>query len=167
MTAFRRSGAQITLLILSLIGVGISVYLTVLHYENVLPICSTTGLVDCASVLTSPYSLVPGTSTPISIPGLGWFALSALLALLAWRVWPERYGLRSAQLAWAVLGMLTVFYLVYVELVRLHRICAWCTGLHAVIFVILLITLVLLQRPDPQEEPDFEEEQSTVGVTRD
>jgi uncharacterized membrane protein len=62
--------------------------------------------------------------------------------------------------------MATVLYLVYVELVRLHTICAWCTALHVIILTMLLISIVQLQQPD-LEEIEAEEEESAVSVPHD
>ncbi len=152
MTYIRRSGGQIALFILSLLGAGIAIYLTTVHYEHVPLVCSTSGLIDCERVLSSIYSVVPGTTVPITIPGLLWCLAFAALAFAAWRLWPQQRGLRIAELAWSLVGMLTVFYLVYVEIVRLHTICAWCTGLHVIILVMLLTTVVLLQEPEQDEE---------------
>jgi uncharacterized membrane protein len=47
--------------------------------------------------------------------------------------------------------MLTVLYLVYVEIVLLHTFCAWCTALHVVILLMFLITIVQLQRSTEEE----------------
>ena len=87
------------------------------------------------------------------------------LAFASWRLWPERRNLRIAEFAWSLVGMLTVLYLVYAELVRLHRICAWCTALHVMILVIFLVTLVNLQEPELDEVPAIEEKQ-VVMTTR-
>ncbi len=147
MNTIRRSLAQICLLILSLIGVGIAIYLTVVHYENVPLICSASGIVDCARVLSSSYSVVPSTTIPITVPGLGWCVISAALAIIGLRLQTIPRWLRVTQFVLSLAGMLAVLYLVYVEIVRLHTICAWCTGLHVVILVMFLITLVQLQEP--------------------
>lgn len=147
MHTIRRPLAQILLLILSLIGVGIAIYLTVVHYENVPLICSTSGIVDCAHVLSSSYSVVPSTTIPITVPGLGWCVISAALAIIGLRLQLVPLWLRVTQFALSLAGILVVLYLVYVEIVRLHTICAWCTGLHVVILVMFLITLVQLQEP--------------------
>jgi uncharacterized membrane protein len=161
MIYIQRSGGQIALLALSLVGAAIAIYLTTVHYENVPLVCSTQGFIDCARVLASSYSVVPGTTIPITVPGLGWCIVSAALALIGWRFWPERRSVRLAECVWSSLGMLTVFYLVYIELVRLHTLCAWCTALHVIILTMLLISVVQLQ----QTEPDLEvEEEVPVKV---
>jgi uncharacterized membrane protein len=141
----RRSGGQLLLLLLSLMGVGIAVYLTTVHYENAPLICSTNGIVDCARVLSSTYSNVPSTTLPITVPGLAWCIVSAALAIIGLRLVSIPRWLRLTQFSWSLAGMLTALYLVYIEIVRLHTICAWCTALHVIILMMFLITLVQLQ----------------------
>jgi uncharacterized membrane protein len=150
---------QVPLLVLSLLGAGIAIYLTTVHYENVPLICSSKGLVDCSRVLSSAYSVVPGTTVPISVPGLLWCVVSVGLAITGLRVLQPQVwrGIQVAQFAWSLLGMLTVIYLVYVELVLLHTICAWCTALHAIILVTFLTTIVQLQLLESEPEVVTEE----------
>src|SRR5213080_2694740 len=109
------SVGQIVLLLLALVGISISIYLTILHYEHVLPICSNSGVVNCARVLSSEYSVVPGTSVPITVPGLGWCLGSAALAVLGLRLATQPYWLRLAQLLWSLAAIFTILYLVYVR----------------------------------------------------
>ena len=143
----RRAWSQIFLLICSLLGVAIAIYLTAVHYNEGVPlVCSGSGVVNCGLVLSSSYAVVPGTSIPISIPGLSWCAIMATLAIVGLSTPPA--WLRPAQFAWALLGMLTVLYLVYAEIVRLHAICAWCSVLHVLILLMFLVTLVRLTSPD-------------------
>ena len=140
-------GIQFVLLVLSLLGVGITIYLTAVHYENVPLVCSENGLVNCSRVISSSYSVVPGTNVPITIPGFGWCIVSASLAIVGLfsttGLWQRR--IRIAQFVWALSGLLVVLYLVYAEIVRLRTICAWCTALHVLILLMFLLTLVQLQ----------------------
>jgi uncharacterized membrane protein len=141
---------QIVLLLLSVASIGIALYLTAVHYEHVPLVCSTHGFVDCSFVLSSPYSVVPGTTVPITVPGLAWGLVSGALAIAALRLSssfsPALRNIHIAQFVWSLVGMLTVLYLVYVEIVNLHTICAWCTALHVTILIMFLITLVQLQQ---------------------
>ena len=162
MTFLQRSGGQIAWLILSLLGIGISIYLTVVHYQGVPLVCSTTGLIDCESVLSSAYSVVPGTTVPITIPGLLWFVVSGGLALISWLRLSGERRLMLAELLWAVLGLLTVFYLVYAEIVVLHKICAWCTVIHAIILALLLLAVIQWQGTVNEDELGDEEEVSSL-----
>ncbi len=164
MSYFRRSGGQIALLALSVVGAIISIYLIITHYDKQTLVCSTSGLVNCERVLSSSYSLVPGTALPISIPGFLWFAALGLLAVFAWRVWPNRRSLLIAEVVWSALGLLSALYLVYAEIVRLDAICAWCTSLHIIILLTLIISAFLFQQSG-EEAFDEEEEEETPSVT--
>ncbi len=139
----------------SLVGVGIAIYLTLVHYENAPLVCSDSGLINCARVLSSSYSVVPGTSVPITLPGLAWSVVSAALAAVALYGGPGRRWIRVTQFAWALLGMLAVLYLVYVEIVRLRTICAWCTAFHILVLLMFLVTVVQLQSQSSEaSEPE-------------
>jgi len=85
--------------------------------------------------------------------------VSATLAIAGLRVLQlqVRRRIQVAQFAWSLLGMLTVLYLLYVEIVILHTICAWCTALHVIILVMFLTTIVQLQTPVDESEADIEE----------
>jgi uncharacterized membrane protein len=170
MKYLQQVGGQLFLLLLSLVGAGISVYLTAVHYENVPLICSNSGAVNCARVLSSPYSVVAGTSVPISAPGLGWCLVLAVLAIVGLRAVMRPRWLKIAQFLWALVGIVTALYLVYVEIVLLHSICAWCTALHVLILLVFLVTLVQLQQTDAtdaEEEVEIEEENPAMTMARD
>ena len=166
MIYIRRSGGQILILLLSLLGVGIAIYLTAVHYEHTPLICSTNGLIDCARVLSSSYSLIPGTAVPITIPGLGWCVVSGALAFIGWRLASNQQWLSITQLLWSFVGIVSALYLVYVEIVRLHTICAWCTALHVVILCMFLITLAQLQQSELEAEPETPDEKPMVTPVR-
>lgn len=152
----RRSWHHLLLLLLSVIGIGVAIYLTIVHYDQNVPlVCSASGVVDCARVLSSSFSVVPGTTIPISIPGLGWCVVLGALALVGLLTRPNPGWLRIAQFVWALIGIITVLYLVYVELVRLHAICAWCTVLHVIILITFLATLIRL--PGTSADLEYEE----------
>ena len=52
---------QLTTLLLSLGGAGVSVYLTIAHYTtSSILACSDKGTINCAKVTTSPESIVFG-----------------------------------------------------------------------------------------------------------
>ena len=160
MTTFRQSGRQWFVLALALVGAGIAIYLTTVHYEQVPLLCSSQGLVNCERVTSSSYSVVPGTTIPITIPGLLWFLVSAVLAVVAMR--QGKRWIRTTQLIWGALGILTVLYLVYVELVILHTICAWCTVVHALVLVSLLLIIIECYLSDWTQERAAEEEETPV-----
>ncbi len=140
---------QVAIAAMAVVGIGIAVYLTIEHYGKVPLVCSSTGLVDCASVLTSPYAVVPGTQIPITVPGLLWFIVSGGMAGIAisaaWRNVAPPARLLDAQRVWGGFGILTILYLVFVEIVKVHRICAWCTGVHVLVLATFCLTLLMTE----------------------
>ena len=124
----------------SVAGVGVAIYLTAVHYAGVPLACPTAAAVNCEAVLSSPYGVVAGTPVPTSAAGILWFAISAFL----W--WRPRGRL---PLLWAAIGMATVLYLVFIEIVQLGTVCIWCTVAH---FLVLCIFLVAIMWTQPQQE---------------
>ena len=163
MSSLWQAGRQWLLLALALVGAGIAIYLTSVHYAQAPLLCSSQGVVNCERVTSSSYSVVPGTTLPITIPGLLWFVLSAVLAIGALR--QGKRWISTAQLVWGVLGMLAVLYLVYVELVILHTICAWCTAVHVIVFISLLVTIIERYLKGTQERAAEEEKASVSSLS--
>jgi uncharacterized membrane protein len=131
-SAPRRDWQTPALIVMALAGAAIALYLTITHVSSVPLVCTVGAVVNCGSVTHSAYSVIPGTSIPISVLGILWFAISGGLALTSQR-W--------LQLGWSALGLLVVIYLVYVEIVVLHQICEWCTGVHLLVLATLLVAL--------------------------
>lgn len=125
--------------VLTLVGLGVSVYLTVVHYlEEVSLVCSSSGTVDCHSVTTSKYSSLLGI--PLPLLGLVFFVGFAVL-ITPPVLRSRRPLLRWSRLASVCVGVVFVIYLVTVELAILHKICLWCTAVHGA--TVLLFGLVL------------------------
>jgi uncharacterized membrane protein len=131
------SRVQIAALGISVAGIGVSIYLTVLHYQGVVPACPISGHINCDAVLSSQYAVIAGTTLPTSAAGIVWFAVSAGL-------WLRPVG--RLLLAWSVLGLVAVLYLVFIEIVQIGAICLWCTATHVLVLVLFLIALTLWQR---------------------
>jgi uncharacterized membrane protein len=166
MSSFQRTGGQTLLTLLASVNLAISVYLTIIHYNsNVQLVCSTNELVNCENVLTSRYSLVPGTTIPISIPGILWSVVALALPLALLKFGPELRQFRLAEVALGICGLLTVLYLVYAEIVEIRNICAWCTGVHVIVLAYLLLSVFLLSKPVVEdEEAVYEDEPSDIPV---
>jgi uncharacterized membrane protein len=139
---------QLTALVLSLAGLGVSIYLTIVHFgsKNIL-ICSANGTIDCEKVLTSSQAMVFGVF-PVAVLGLAFYVfMVAINSPWAWRsplpiIW-------WARLAGAVTGMGFVLYLIYAELIQIGNICLWCTSVHVITFLlfVLLVFTATLGRP--------------------
>lgn len=158
--AARREPLLAAVVAMALAGVAISIYLTAEHFAGAEKrgFCPLSGgLINCGNVLTSTYSFVPGTQLPVSIPGILWFVGSGVLALAAlWyaarrRAEPAR--LRPALLAWGVVGVATVLYLVYCEFALIHYVCLWCTAVHILTLLTFFAALRAWQVGPAGEEP--------------
>ena len=126
--------------LLGLVGLAIAAYLAVAHYAaGQVPLaCSTSGLVNCEQVTSSPESMLG--PVPVALLGVAWFGV--FLGLL---------GLRAAplpRLLWTGLGVAFVFYLVYAELFLIGAICLWCTAVHG-----LVVGLFLLAVAEAADQP--------------
>jgi uncharacterized membrane protein len=141
---------RLLLLLLAGVGLAVSVYLTVVHYSNAPLACVNSGVVNCDLVTRSSYGVVPGTSIPVSLGGIVWFGAVLAIALAMPRIPPMAAA--SVLIGSSAVGAVVVLYLVYVELVRLHHICEWCTVVHAAVIGILLVSVTVGQ--DALEEAD-------------
>jgi uncharacterized membrane protein len=150
MTASR--AASLLSILVALAGLGVAAYLTSVHYAGVSLACSSSGVVNCEQVITSRYAEVFGI--PWSVGGIVWFSVSGLLAAVALTRRPEPEHLQTAQVTWSLIGMATVVYLIGVELVALKHICLWCSVMH--VLVALSLLLALFRQPEVEgEAPDL------------
>ncbi len=129
----------LTTWILSIFGLGVSIYLTIVHYDTAVTIaCSSKGIVNCEKVTTSPQSMVFGVF-PVAVLGLAFYVfMFAVNSPLGWSL--NRIPLvRWLRLGSVVVGMGFVLYLVYAELIQIGNICLWCTSVHVVTFLIFVL----------------------------
>jgi len=129
---------QLTTWLLSLFGLGVSIYLTIAHYDaSVSLICSDKGLVNCAKVTTSTQSMVFGVF-PVAVLGLAFYVFMALInSPFGWR-W-DRREVNWLRLGSVVVGMGFVLYLVYAEVIQIGNICLWCTSVHVATFLLFAL----------------------------
>jgi len=121
---------------LSLIGLGLSIYLSIAHFDKQILACSSTGVVDCAAVTSSPQSFVFGI--PVAFLGLGNFiVMTALNSPWGWRL--KAYWVHVARFVLSLAGMAFVLWLVYAELMIINHICLYCTGVHVTSFALMVV----------------------------
>jgi uncharacterized membrane protein len=151
---------RITALVLSLLGLADSIYLTIAHFETNLlsATCSTHGAIDCQAVTTSPQSVI--LHIPVAILGLAFYlAFTTINLPRMWRSTDVRIA--WLRLAMSVSGMGFVLYLLYAELFLIKAICEYCTGVHIItfaLFILIVTTLPSMVQPryadyDYDEEP--------------
>jgi uncharacterized membrane protein len=134
----------------SVVGLGVSTYLTYEHYTGSTSlVCSDKGIVNCLQVTTSSYSVQGGV--PVAVLGLIFFIVMLVLQLpVMWRRTERAIGV--ARIAWAVLGLGSVIYLLYAELFRIDAICLWCTAVHVLTFVVFVSTVLGTLGAAPRED---------------
>ena len=123
---------RITLIVLTVIGLGVASYLTYVHYAGIKPVCTAGG--SCAKVQTSVYSKLAGV--PVALIGLiGYVAI--LGSLLA----PEGENARFATVALTVVGFGFSAYLTYRELFTIHAVCEWCASSAVIMTVLMCLSI--------------------------
>ena len=133
---------SITCLLLSIIGLIGSIYLTISHFDTRFFVCPELG--PCEKILTSNSSHFLGI--PVPILGIAYFLPMTVLCLpVAWRSTDKRVHL--VRLLLSIVGIGMVIYLFAEELFVLQSLCVWCSIIHAIgflLFVIIVITSPLL-----------------------
>jgi len=124
---------------LSLAGLGVSIYLTIAHFNTSVTLaCPATSTVNCEKVTTSPESYAFGI--PVAVLGLAFYLFLAVAnSPWVWRMtWPP---IRWARIGSMVAGIVFVLWLVYAELFKIGAICLWCTSVHVITFALFVLIM--------------------------
>ncbi|MDW5597534.1 vitamin K epoxide reductase family protein [Conexibacter stalactiti] len=130
-----------TLLVLTLIGVGIAGYLTYIHYRGFDPICAVGH--GCEKVQNSEWAKLAGVPVPL----LGLIGYVGILATLLVR--GELARLATAGMA--IIGFAFSMYLTYREIFTIEAICQWCVGSAVVMTLILIFSVIRVLRVDDDD----------------
>ncbi|MEX2012966.1 MAG: vitamin K epoxide reductase family protein [Candidatus Levyibacteriota bacterium] len=121
----------------SLVGLGISIYLTYIHYANSQSFCDLSETVSCDIVTTSIYSEVFGV--PMSILGIGYFSVVLFMVLLR-----KTKAIFQPILLLTGFVLMPSFYLTGVEIFALDAFCPLCEASKALMLGIFLTSMVAL-----------------------
>lgn len=132
----RYTPAAIIAFLAAMAGLGVSIYLTIEHYDTNLTLaCPENSAINCAKVTTSSWSVIAGV--PVAVLGLAYFAVMTVLLAL-----PARNAvIEWLQLIGAIAGVGMVIYLVSIELFAVNAICLWCTAVHVLTLVMFAAVL--------------------------
>jgi uncharacterized membrane protein len=130
---------RITMVVLTVIGLGVASYLTYVHYAGIKPVCTAGG--SCAKVQSSIYSELAGV--PVALIGLIGY-VTILASLLA----PENETTRFATATFTVIGFGFSAYLTYRELFSIHAICEWCASSAVIMTVLMCLAIWRFLRGD-------------------
>jgi uncharacterized membrane protein len=123
----------IFLIVVALLGFADASYLTIAHYQGVVPPC--TIVTGCEVVLTSPYATIIGI--PVSLLGAVYY-LVVLIGIFSYLESKKTPLLKWALVA-TVLGLLFTLWFLYVQAFILGSFCLYCLG-SAVTSIILFMT---------------------------
>jgi len=131
------------LVVVTLVGLVISGYLTAVRFLGESPACGP--VYGCETVTTSEYSTILGI--PVAVLGLGLSIVLVGCALAWWR----RADPRAIRLAYGLLllATLAVAYFTFLELFVIHAICVWCASYAIATVTSLALTGLALRRGTP------------------
>ncbi len=136
-------------LLLSVAGLGVSIYLTVAHFNSHITLaCPATSTINCEKVTTSPESFF--FHVPVALLGLLFYVVMVGTNLpISWKI----SSLETPRLLLAGVGVLFILWLIYSEIITIGAICLWCTSVHIITlanFLVLLYARMTYSAPDPQ-----------------
>ena len=146
------AGTMILIPILSLIGLGVAIYLTFIETTNTKAVCGPVG--DCNAVQASPYAKLFGV-VPVGLLG----AVGYIGILIAWFLGRTGRG-RLARLVpvaifgMALFGVLFSIYLTYIELYVIHAVCIWCLSSAVIMALVLILSVGGVIAALGGEQPD-------------
>ncbi len=129
--------------LLGLLGIGVTGYLTYVHFDEDALVCTVGG---CETVQQSEYSTMFGV--PIAAFGVLMFASVVFLALMRMssrRAIPTDIATIGA---WTILltGLLYYAYLTYIEIWELEAICQWCVASSIIALLMFTLESIMLGR---------------------
>lgn len=140
----QRAGVLL-ILILAFSGVADSAYLAESEASGTPLVCGISGLLDCNTVVTSPYSSFLGIS--MAEYGVLFYGIMFVLAALELIIFSE--VLRRVLMWLSLLGVAASLYLVLVQVFIIGALCIYClasTVIALLIFVLAALVHVKLGR---------------------
>jgi len=127
------------LLILGLLGLGVSIYLVQHHYQADTGFCDINAIISCSTVNRSSYSELYGI--PVAYGGILWS-----LGLIALAFYNRKHRFPALlNLVWNSLALVGVLYFIYAE-VQLQALCLWCSVVHLVVVFSFMFSLYLYKK---------------------
>lgn len=133
------------LLVLVVIGLLVSVYMTIYKFTDNDAMCVGSG--DCKTVNASRFSEI--NNIPVALVGVGGYAAILAMLLLEKRVDFLRKNATMILFGFSLLGFLFTLYLVYVEVAILKAYCPFCVASQVTMTLIFILSVIRLVR-EPQ-----------------
>lgn len=147
------TGAKLSLpsLVLSLIGAGITAYLTLEHGSGGSPACVVGH--GCQVISSSEYAHI-GDLPTASIGLLAYLTLGVLAAMRLFMNPPVEIAVRLRQASAVIAFIGTAFsaFLMYIAFFDLEATCLWCIASAVTMTLILAVTILEMRIPDDDED---------------
>ena len=132
------------IIILAIVGIGLSAYLLNLHYSKLSSPCDLSEGFSCSLVNRSEYSQIFGI--PVALLGLiGYFLIGSMSWLLKSekKFLPKVINVRNL-FGFSILALLISLYLTYAEIFLIKAICILCviSQINIIVITILLFNLI-------------------------
>ncbi len=141
--------------LMALIGIGISLYLSYVKLADTEVTCVSTGVIDCKGVQSSAYASFFGV--PIAYLGVAGYGMILGMLLLNDRInFLADYG-TALLFSVTLFGFTYSAYLIYVEAFILEKWCQWCVAsalLMTGLFVLSGVRLFRSMQTDEFDETD-------------
>lgn len=131
------------------IGFIDAAYLTIEHYMNAIPPCA---IGSCEVVLTSVYSVVPGTNIPGALVGTIYYLLIVILVIVLFDIKKDgphekiRVLILRKILCMTVFGFLASVWFLYLQAFVLHAFCQYCLASAATSTILFLISVYSIKK---------------------
>jgi uncharacterized membrane protein len=136
-------GTRIAIAVLSVLGLGVSGYLSLYKLGFISKITCQVG--SCDRVQNSPWADLLGL--PVSVWGMGAYVTLLALALLGLtRGHAGARWVSAGLLGVSTVGVLFSGYLTWLEAFRIHAWCQWCVISAILITIIFLLSITELDR---------------------
>jgi len=130
------------LLILTVIGLIIAIYMTIYKLTDNNNMCLGNG--DCSTVNASSYSEIYGF--PVALLGVGGYGAILLLLLVDSRNNFLRQNGTLLVFGLSLTGFIFTIYLIYIEFAILNAVCPFCLTSQIVMTIIFILSIIRLIR---------------------
>lgn len=130
-------------LVLTVIGVLVSIYMTVYKVTENNAMCLGSG--DCSTVNASKYSEVFGGFPVAAVGVIGYLSILGL-HLLEMRGSLSRDNATLALFGVTLIGFLFTAYLIYIEIAVIKALCPFCVTSQVVMTLIFIVSVIRLMK---------------------
>ncbi len=139
-------------LVLIVVGLGISGYLTWTHYTDTPILCTADH--SCDTVNRSAYAYFPPNNKgiPVAVLGLAGYLVLLVVAGLRYRRFQTGNRVSGFDLALFIVtigGVIFSAYLTAMEIWVIHAICWWCVSSALVMTALLAISVIRIWNSEP------------------